>query len=64
MIERTGARQTSPESPESAEHLCAKCDAYAASWAPVAEEYWNSHEHKTRGYENYSRENLERPDAR
>lgn len=62
MIERTGARQTSPESPESAEHLCAKCDAYAASWAPVAEEYWNSHEHKARGYENYSRENLERPE--
>ena len=44
--------------------IFAKCDAYAASWAPVAEEYWNSHEHKTRGYENYSRENLERPDAR
>ena len=25
-------------SPESVEHLCAKCDAYAEHWAPKAEE--------------------------
>ena len=62
MIERTGAHQTNMESPETVEHLCAKCDEYAAAWAPVAAEYWNSHEHKRRGYENYSREKQEHPE--
>jgi len=40
MVERTGAHSTDPESPESAEHLCAKCDDYAAQWQPVADELW------------------------
>lgn len=61
MIERTGAYQTNLESPENVEHLCAKCDNYAAAWAPAAEEYWNSHEHRQRGYANYSREKLDYP---
>ena len=26
--------------PESAEHLCAKCDAYAEFWRPQAETLW------------------------
>lgn len=62
VIERTGAQQTNLESPETVEHLCAKCDDYAAAWAPVAAEYWNSHEHKRRGYENYSQEKQEHPE--
>ncbi len=62
MIERTGAHQTNLESPETVEHLCAKCDAYAEAWAPAAAEYWNSHEHKQRGYENYSKEKREHPE--
>jgi len=62
MIERTGAHQTNLESPETVEHLCAKCDPYAASWAPVAEEYWQSHGHRSRGYENYSREKTAHPE--
>ena len=62
MIERTGAHQTNLESPETVEHLCAKCDAYAETWKPVAEEYWQSHEHNRRGYENYSREKTEHPE--
>ena len=62
VIERTGAQQTNLESPETVEHLCAKCDDYAAAWAPVAAEYWNSHEHKRRGYENYSQEKREHPE--
>ena len=62
MIERTGAHQTNLESPESVEHLCAKCDAYAANWRPVAEEYWKTHEHHDQGYENYSKEKMEHPD--
>ncbi len=40
MVEKTGAHSTDPESPESAEHLCSKCDAYAENWKPVAEELW------------------------
>ncbi len=40
MVERTGAHSTDPESPESVEHLCSKCDGYARNWAPVAEELW------------------------
>lgn len=41
MVERTGAKSTDRQSPESVEHLCAKCDAYAAEWAGKAEELWN-----------------------
>lgn len=41
MVERTGAKSTDMKSPESVEHLCAKCDAYAAEWAGRAEELWN-----------------------
>lgn len=41
MVERTGAKSTDMQSLESVEHLCAKCDAYAAEWAGKAEELWN-----------------------
>ena len=40
MVERTGAHSTDLQSPESAEHLCAKCDKYAEHWKPVAEQLW------------------------
>lgn len=40
MIKMTGAKSTDLQSPESAEHLCAKCDHYAACWQPKAEELW------------------------
>ena len=30
MVEKTGAKSTDLQSPESAEHLCGKCDLYAA----------------------------------
>lgn len=40
MVARTGTRSTDPESPESADHLCAKCDPYARRWAPEAEALW------------------------
>lgn len=44
MVERSGAHQTNDEAPESADELCAKCDAYAREWEPVAAELWeNSH---------------------
>ena len=40
MVAKSGARSTDLQSPESADHLCAKCDRYAERWAPVAEELW------------------------
>ena len=42
MVEKTGAKSTDMQSPENVEHLCAKCDAYAAEWKEKAEEIWNN----------------------
>lgn len=62
MIEETGAHQTNLESPETVEHLCGKCDAYAKEWAPAAEEYWSTHTHPKREYGNYSEEKQKHPE--
>lgn len=40
MVEETGAHSTDPQSPESAEHLCSKCDEYAACWKNEADRLW------------------------
>ena len=40
MVAGTDAHSTDLQSPETADHLCAKCDKYAEHWAPVAEELW------------------------
>ena len=40
IVEWTGAHSTDLQSPESAEHLCSKCDAYAKNWKPTAESLW------------------------
>lgn len=40
MVEKTGAASTDMQSPETADHLCAKCDRYAACWAPEAQTLW------------------------
>ena len=45
IIAQTGAKSTDLIQPESAEHLCSKCDKFANAWAPVAEELWNSTKH-------------------
>lgn len=45
MVERSGAKSTDMMSPEDVHHLCAKCDHYAAEWAPKAEELWRA-DHK------------------
>ena len=42
MVAETGAHSTDPQSPESAEHLCAKCDSYTANWKPTAERLWEA----------------------
>ena len=62
IVKETGAHQTNQESPEEVDHLCSKCDAYAAEWAPVADEIWASQTHKKPAYENYTKEHRENPD--
>ncbi len=42
MVAETGAHSTDPESPESAEHLCAKCEQYAAHWKGKADALWQA----------------------
>jgi len=41
IVERTGAHSTDLQSPESADHLCGKCDHYAACWKEKADQLWN-----------------------
>lgn len=50
IIKKTGAKSTDLQSPESAEHLCAKCDHYAACWQPRAEELWQEIPEERRNY--------------
>ena len=57
MVKETGAHQTNLESPESVDHLCEKCDAYAKEWSNVADEEWASEVHHKAKYENYCEEN-------
>ena len=42
MVTDCGAHSTDPMSPETVEHLCSKCDQYAAHWAPEAEKLWET----------------------
>lgn len=41
IIDKTGAKSTDLQSPETAEHLCGKCDHYAACWADTADRLWH-----------------------
>ena len=50
MVKKTGAHSTDPQSPETADHLCAKCDEYAKNWQATAERLWAcSHDCSTCG---------------
>ena len=42
MVEKSGAKSTDMQSPETADHLCSKCDSYAACWKPKADELWKA----------------------
>ena len=44
MVEKTGAHSTDLQSPETAEHLCDKCEAYANCWKDEADELWKNSE--------------------
>ena len=46
MVEGTDAHSTDMQSPESVEHLCSKCDRYAAEWKPVADALWKENREK------------------
>ncbi len=43
IVAETGAHSTDLQSPESAEHLCSKCDHYAACWESAADALWKEH---------------------
>lgn len=44
IVKKSGAVSTNLIMPETAEELCAKCDDYAKSWAPVAKRIWEEQE--------------------
>ena len=62
IVKDTGAKSTDLELLEDVEHLCSKCDKYAACWAKEADKIWNSKKHNNKGkYQNYAphrRDNL------
>ena len=46
MVEKAGAHSTDLQSPETADHLCLKCDQYAKNWQPVADKLWKENRAK------------------
>ncbi len=40
MVAATGAKPTDLQAPESADHLCSKCDAYSQHWKERADNLW------------------------
>lgn len=45
MVKETGAKSTDLLAPEDVDTLCSRCDKFAAEWAPVAQELWDSTKH-------------------
>lgn len=45
IVKETGAKSTDLQSPETVEHLCAKCHEYAKNWTPCAEKLWQESTH-------------------
>ena len=41
MVTETGAHSTDLQAPESADHLCDKCESYASRWQGRAQELWD-----------------------
>ena len=44
MVSETDVHSTDLQSPETVEHLCAKCDKYAQEWKPTADRLWKEKE--------------------
>lgn len=55
MVKKTGAKSTDLISPESPEHLCDKCKAYAMKWKPCADKLWKEESHPNYSYQNYKK---------
>lgn len=53
MVQESGAVSTDLQSPETAEHLCDKCEPYAEQWKEKAEELWKENPHHVEYYQNY-----------
>ena len=53
MVHETGAHSTDLQSPETVDHLCDKCKAYADNWQPMADEIWSHTKVRESRYENY-----------
>ncbi len=49
LVAKTGAVNTDYQDPETADHLCDKCEAYAKNWTPTATELWSCSCAKKRG---------------
>lgn len=45
IVKETGAKSTDLLAPEDVDTLCSRCDKFAAEWAPVAQELWDSTKH-------------------
>lgn len=45
IIKQTGAKSTDLENQEGVEHLCAKCDKFAAAWKEQADKLWTENKH-------------------
>ena len=45
MVHKTGAHSTDLQSPETVDHLCDKCESYAACWKPEADRLWSAGDH-------------------
>ena len=46
LVKESGAHSTDLQSPETPEHLCGKCVAYAEKWAPEAKRLWKETQEK------------------
>ena len=46
LVKESGAHSTDLQSPETAEHLCGKCTAYAQQWMPEADRLWKETQEK------------------
>lgn len=49
IVKATGAHSTDLQSPETVDHLCDKCEAYAKNWTPTATELWSCSCAKNKG---------------
>lgn len=55
IVKETDAKSTDLKSPESVEHLCAKCHEYAKEWTPCADKLWAETPERKHAYENYKK---------